>query len=103
MSDTAKSMAATARAQVDPWVDGLTIGQVLSAVASRCPERAYLSASDVSRQMSSLVDMSMFDQGVVMASLASLLSWWGFALYIYLRRDYFRKANPLSRTLPEFA
>lgn len=75
----------------------------LSFLLDKDARDAYLSASDISRQMSSLVDMSMFDQGVVVASLVSLLSWWGFALYIYLRRDYFRGANALSRTSPEFA
>lgn len=74
----------------------------LSFLLDKDARDAYLTASDVSRQMSSLVDMSMFDQGVVMASLVSLLSWWGFAFYIYLRRDYFRGRNVLSRTSPEF-
>ena len=73
----------------------------LSFLLDKDARDAYLAASDVSRQMSSLVDMSMFDQGVVMASLVSLLSWWGFAFYIYLRRDYFRGRNDLSRTSPE--
>ena len=51
---------------------------------------AYLSASGVTRDVGSLVDVSMFDQGVFLASIVSLLCWWGFAVYIYLRRDYFR-------------
>ncbi len=51
---------------------------------------AYLAASGVTREVGSLVDMSMFDQGVFLGSLVSLLCWWGFAVYIYWRRDYFR-------------
>ena len=42
MSDTAKAMAATTKAQIDTWVDDLTIGHVLSTVASRCPKREAL-------------------------------------------------------------
>ena len=75
----------------------------LSFLLDKDAREAYLTAGEVSRQMSSLVDMSMFDQGVVVASLVLLLCWWGFALYIYLRRDYFRGPKALSRTSPEFA
>ncbi len=60
---------------------------------------AYLAASGVTRDVGSLVDVNMFDQGVVIASLVSLLCWWGFAVYIYLRRDYFRGPNALNSTL----
>lgn len=50
---------------------------------------AYLAASGVTRDVSSLIDVGMLDQGVFLASAVSLLCWWGFALYVYLRRDYF--------------
>lgn len=52
---------------------------------------AYLAASGVTQEVGSLVDLSMFDQGVVLASLVSLLCWWSFAVFVYLRRSYFRE------------
>ena len=59
---------------------------------------AYLAASGVSQEVRSLVDMSMFDQGIFLATVGTLLCWWGFAFYIYLRRDYFHGTSLLSRT-----
>ncbi len=50
---------------------------------------AYLTASGVSQEVRSLVDMRMFDDGIFLATAAMLLCWWGFVLYVYLRRDYF--------------
>ena len=49
----------------------------------------YLTASGVSKEVSSLIDTSVFDQWIFLATVATLLCWWGFALYMYLRRDYF--------------
>jgi hypothetical protein len=60
---------------------------------------AYLAASGVTREVGSLVDIGMFDQGVVLASLVSLLCWWRLAVFIYLRRDYFRGSIVLSNAL----
>lgn len=51
---------------------------------------AYLAASGLTRDVGTLVDLNMFDQGVFMASVISLVSWWGFAIFVYWRRDYFR-------------
>ena len=59
---------------------------------------AYLTSSGVSQEVRSLVDMSMFDQGIFLATVVTLLCWWGFALYIYLRRDYFHGTSFLSPT-----
>ena len=38
----------------------------------------YLTASGVSQDVRSLVDMSMFDQGIFLATVVTLLCWWGF-------------------------
>ena len=54
---------------------------------------AYLAASGVTRDVNSLIDVGMLDQGVFLASAASLFCWWGFAFYIYLRRDDFRMSR----------
>lgn len=63
----------------------------LAFLLSPDTRQAYLNASGMSKQLKSVVDMSMFDNGVVLASTVSLLSVWGFAFYIYLRRDYFHE------------
>jgi len=54
---------------------------------------AYLTASGVTREVRSLVDMSVFDEGIFLATAATLICWWGFAVYIYWRRDYFRETS----------
>ena len=59
---------------------------------------AYLTASGVTQEVSTLIDMSMFDQGIFFATAVTLLCWWGFACYVYLRRDYFQGTSFLSRT-----
>ncbi len=50
---------------------------------------AVANASEVMEQFKSVIDMSMVDQWIILAGVASLLCWWGFALYIYWRRAYF--------------
>ena len=59
---------------------------------------AYLTASGVSQEVRSLVDMSVLDQGIFFTAVVMLLCSWGFVFYIYWRRDYFRAASVLSRT-----
>lgn len=51
---------------------------------------AYLTASGVTHEVSSLVDTSMLEEGIYLATVAMLLCCWGFAFYVYLRRDYFQ-------------
>jgi hypothetical protein len=34
--------------------------------------------------------VDMLQQVLILVAVASLVCWWGFALYIYRRRDYFR-------------
>jgi hypothetical protein len=67
-------------------------------VLNKYTRDAYLTASGVTQEVKSLVDMSMFDQGILLATVGTLLCWWGFAFYIYLRRDYFHGTSVLSRT-----
>jgi hypothetical protein len=50
---------------------------------------AYLTASGVTQQVRGMMDMSMIDEGVFLGTILTLICWWGFALYIYWRRDYF--------------
>jgi hypothetical protein len=57
---------------------------------------AYLAASGITREVESLIDIGMLDQGVFLASIASLAGWWGFAFYIYLRRDYFLRHESMG-------
>ena len=72
----------------------------LAFLLNKSTRDAYLTASGVTREVSSLLDIGMLDQGVVLASIGSLLCWWGLAFFIYLRRDYFRGPNAGSRALP---
>jgi hypothetical protein len=50
---------------------------------------AYLTASGVTQQVRGMMDVSMIDEGVFLGTILTLICWWGFALYIYWRRDYF--------------
>ncbi len=52
---------------------------------------AYLTASGFTSDVRSFVDVGMFDDTIFLATVGSLLCWWGFAFFIYLRRDYFRE------------
>lgn len=36
------------------------------------------------------LDTALIMQAIVLMSIVVVLCWWGFALYTYLRRDYFR-------------
>jgi hypothetical protein len=42
------------------------------------------------REISELIDRDAILQMAVLATVLFTLCWWGFALYIYLRRGYFR-------------
>ncbi len=70
----------------------------LSFLLDKDTREAYLAASGVSQEVRSLVDMSMFDQGIFLATVVTLFCWWGFAFYLYLRRDYFHGTSFLSST-----
>ena len=61
----------------------------LSFLLSKSTRDAYLTASGVSQDVRSLIDVSMFDEGIFLATVVMLLCSWGFVFYIYLRRDYF--------------
>ena len=39
------------------------------------------------------VDSALFMQAIVLTSIVIVLCWWGFALYTYWRRDYFKNAG----------
>lgn len=54
---------------------------------------AYEGMGGLSNQLASMSDLKMLDMGVVLAVAISLLCWWGFAIYIYIRRDYFKTAD----------
>ncbi|MBI1825139.1 MAG: hypothetical protein HY287_14355 [Planctomycetes bacterium] len=72
----------------------------LAMLLNKSTRNAYLAASGSTSEMGSYLDMKMLDQGVFLSSLVSILCWWGFAFYIYWRRDYFREPDTLRRTLP---
>ena len=70
----------------------------LAMLLNKSTRDAYLAASGLTSEMGSYLDMKMFDQGVFLSSLASILCWWGFAFYIYWRRDYFCGPDTLTKT-----
>ncbi len=72
----------------------------LAFLLSEETRNAYLSASKVTQQLESIVDTSMFDQGMVLAGIGSLLSCWGFAVYIYFRRGYFQQPAAPNTSKP---
>ena len=39
------------------------------------------------------VDSALFMQAIVLTSIVIVLCWWGFALYTYWRRDYFKNTG----------
>ncbi len=39
------------------------------------------------------VDGALFMQAIMLTSIVIVLCWWGFALYAYWRRDYFKNAG----------
>lgn len=39
------------------------------------------------------IDMALIMQTIVLASMVVILFWWGFALYTYWRRDYFKSSG----------
>lgn len=57
---------------------------------------AYLNAGGVLDQVEGLIDTSMFDQAYVIMLLVSMLCWWGFAVFVHLRRDYFQTPDPVQ-------
>jgi hypothetical protein len=59
-------------------------------------QEAYLAASGLTGELVTLLDapeadlVTMLNQMLITVSVTGLACWWGFALYIHLRRDYFR-------------
>lgn len=68
----------------------------LAFLLSKSTRAAYLAGAGVTKEVGSLIDVGILDQGVFLGSVVSLLSWWGFALYVYIRRDYFRPYPPIA-------
>ena len=68
---------------------GLYTLDKLLLLVDKTTRYAYLRASGITKDVESLIDASMLDQVVVLATLLSLVCWWGFAIYIYLRRENF--------------
>jgi hypothetical protein len=46
-----------------------------------------------SELLSQGIDKAMISQAVVLMTVLVILCWWGFALYAYIRRDYFQPAK----------
>lgn len=51
---------------------------------------AYLGTAQISDDVAQLVDLSMIEQATSLTILAIIVCWWGFAAYIYFRREYFQ-------------
>jgi len=46
-----------------------------------------------SELLSQGISKAMISQAIVLVTVFVILCWWGFALYTYIRRDYFRPAK----------
>lgn len=57
---------------------------------------AYLAANGMTPELATLVDPAMLSQVIVLTGVVSLLCWWGFAGFVYLRRDYFGGATEMK-------
>lgn len=90
-----------------PWGYGLVMsGTALYSVdkilliLDKPAQEAYLTANGTMQSLAPLVGVPEADlravasQAITVTCLISLACWWGFALYIYLRRDYFRRSVP---------
>ncbi|MFH1998082.1 MAG: hypothetical protein ABIK28_00310 [Planctomycetota bacterium] len=42
------------------------------------------------QEVSNLIDVNVLDQMLMLVALVSVACWWGFALYIYRKREYFQ-------------
>jgi len=60
--------------------------------ANKGTRDAYLAASGVTEQVEAFIDARLLDQAVIIGTLSTVACWLGFALYIYLRRDYLLRA-----------
>jgi len=56
-------------------------------------QEAYLASQGLTKQVADYVDIGIFHLYVVIMYLVIVACWWGFALYIYIRRDYFKKTT----------
>ncbi len=56
---------------------------------SKDTREAYLAASGITQEVRGMIDMSLFDDGVFLGTVLTLVFWWGFGFYIYFRRGYF--------------
>lgn len=86
-----------------PWGYELVIGGTvlysidkILFIFDKPAQDAFLAASGRTGELATLLGapeadlMAMLNQVIVVVSVTGLVCWWGFALYIYLRRDYFR-------------
>jgi hypothetical protein len=86
-----------------PWGYNLVLaGTVLYGidrllfVLDKDTRAAYLAANGVTKQVATLIDTSMFDRVLIVTTLTTVACWCGFAIYVYLRRDYFHQTSQVS-------
>ena len=56
-------------------------------------QAAYLSANGVTTEVGGLIDTSFIKHAIILATLGSLVCWWSFLVYAYLRRDYLARCR----------
>lgn len=90
-----------------PWGYGLILsGTALYSVdkillmLDKPAQEAYFAAESSVQSLAAFIGLqeadlqAVWSQAIIMGCLISLGCWWGFALYIYVRRDYFRQSAP---------
>lgn len=64
----------------------------LAFMLDKPAQHAYILSQTGGVDISSIIDASTVDEWVGLWALLSLICWWGFAVYIYLNRNYFDDA-----------
>lgn len=72
-------------------VTGIYTADRLLFMADRGAQSAYVREQLHGDLLSSFISADDVGSGVTLFTLVSLLSWWLFALYVWIRRDYFER------------
>lgn len=67
-----------------------TLDRVLYMLDGKARDTYVMKQLSAYADFMDLIDKSSLDRLMVIVAMTSMVCWWGFALYIYMRREYFR-------------
>ena len=67
-----------------------TIDRALYMLDGKARDAYVMKQLSAYKEFLNLIDRNSLDQLMVIVAMTSTACWWGFALYIYLRREYFQ-------------